>query len=280
MDDKGETMESSAENEIMNTDVSIFEHIVSQTNSDDRRSLLLIQQALRKKGSYVYLEIGSHLGGTIQPHYADTKCKRIYSIDKRPLSQPDERGERYAYPENSTQTMRENLVRAFPAADEKKLVTFDMDASDVEPSRIEVAPDFCFIDGEHTDKALLTDFHFCQSVSKTDTLIATHDSGVVVNGLQTIKRQLDADHIHYESLKLAGSVYAIALGKRAGLWREHLADVVQDEDYFVRSSRFYLKRQKREAWLASWPLLLRGYRRFTSLKDGLCQWVCRSDRSC
>jgi len=262
------------------TDISIFDHIPSQTNVNDRVSLLLIQQSLRKTGDYVYLEIGSHLGGTIQPHYADSRCQRIYSIDKRPLSQPDERGERYAYPENSTRTMRENLARAFPAADQNKLVTYDMDASEVEPSRVEIAPDFCFIDGEHTDKALLSDFRFCLSVSKPDTLIATHDSGVVVNALQTIKRQLDADNIPYERLKLAGSVYAIALGKKAGLWRERLADVLQDEDYFVRSSRFYLKRQKREARLVRWPLLLQGYRRLASLKDVLYRFVFRSDGIC
>ena len=103
------------EDRIQLMDVSLFDGIASETSVEDRRSLLLIQKSLRDLGEYVYLEIGSHLGGSIQAHFADPKCKLIYSIDKRPLSQPDERGIRYPYPENSTHRMITNLHSAFPA---------------------------------------------------------------------------------------------------------------------------------------------------------------------
>jgi len=255
------------EYKIATADVSLFDEIPSQTNAGDRLCLLRIQRELREQGDYVYLEIGSHLGGTIQPHYADSRCRRIYSIDKRPLSQPDERGERYVYPGNSTQTMRDNLKRAFPEADASKLITFDADAGEIDPSRIADVPDFCFIDGEHTDKALISDFSFCLSVSRGNALIATHDSGVVVNGLQEVKCQLAGQNRIYEGLKLGGSVYAIAFGEQVRLWRERLADLIQDDAYFFRSSQFYLKRQRRESRLARWPVLLSGYRGFTALKD-------------
>ncbi len=59
-------------------DISLFRHIASQTTSADRMSLLALQLATRDMwGDYSYLEIGSHLGGSIQPHLPDPKCKRI-----------------------------------------------------------------------------------------------------------------------------------------------------------------------------------------------------------
>lgn len=63
---------------INNLDISLFNQIQSQTSKDDRLSLLAIQRATAKKhGYYSYLEIGSHLGGTIQPYLLDTLCSSI-----------------------------------------------------------------------------------------------------------------------------------------------------------------------------------------------------------
>lgn len=271
-------MNESVSKRIENLDTSMFNHVESQTSLDDRYSLLMIQRAIRREKEYVYLEIGSHLGGTIQPHYADQACRRIYSVDKRPLSQPDERGEHYAYPDNSTQTMRDNLTHAYPDSDQQKLTTFDIDASEVDRRDIDEAPDFCFIDGEHTDKALISDFRFCQSVAGPDVVIATHDSNIVVNGIQAIKDQLDADQVPYAGFKLGGSIYAFVLGSQTNVWQQYLADILQDEAYFVRSSRFYLNRQRREANLAKWPLLKLVYRCFTLLKDNIYRLLFRGDR--
>jgi len=74
------------ESMISTLDINLFNEISSETSPADKFSLLAIQNALRqRKRSYVYLEIGSHLGGTIQPHLMDPQCQKIYSIDKRPL---------------------------------------------------------------------------------------------------------------------------------------------------------------------------------------------------
>jgi hypothetical protein len=98
------------EEKLNRLDLALFEKISSQTTEDDKRSLLAIQNATREiYPNYNYLEIGSHLGGSIQPHLVDEKCAKIYSIDKRPLVQPDERGVNYGYPENSTQRMLDLL---------------------------------------------------------------------------------------------------------------------------------------------------------------------------
>ena len=53
-------------------DLSLFSHVASQTTVEDQRSLLAIQAAIRRSfPAYVYLEIGSHKGGSIQPHVVD-----------------------------------------------------------------------------------------------------------------------------------------------------------------------------------------------------------------
>lgn len=69
-------------------DLSLYNSILSSTSTGCKRSLLAVQRVTAKKHKkYAYLEIGSHLGGTIQPHLVDDRCRRIYSIDPRPKTQ-------------------------------------------------------------------------------------------------------------------------------------------------------------------------------------------------
>lgn len=146
-------------------DISLFETIPSQTTDDDKRSLLAIQSAAREIApEYTYLEIGSHLGGSIQPHLVDERCSKIYSIDKRPLVQPDERGVSYGYPENSTERM---LSLLSDIASTAKVVTIDGETGKLDESILDAPPQLCFIDGEHTDKATKVDFEFCLNTLDT-----------------------------------------------------------------------------------------------------------------
>ena len=93
-----------ASKRIRGLDLSLFDAIPS---------LLGVHRAvMNKHGRFAYLEIGSHLGGSIQPYLLNSASLRIYSIDRRPSSQPDER-ERdctVSYPENSTELMLHNLA--------------------------------------------------------------------------------------------------------------------------------------------------------------------------
>ena len=58
-------------------DLSLFDAIPSQSSAWDRRSLLACQAAIRQRiGRYVYLEIGSHLGGSLQTHVLDPGLPR------------------------------------------------------------------------------------------------------------------------------------------------------------------------------------------------------------
>ena len=108
-------MTESFDERIARLDLSLFDQIESQTSALDRRSLLACQLAIRSlKGSYVYLEIGSYLGGSLVPHLLDERCEHIFSIDKRQRRPPDARGCPYEYADNSTSRMLENLEASVP----------------------------------------------------------------------------------------------------------------------------------------------------------------------
>ena len=193
-------------------DLGLFDRVPSQTTADDRRSLLAVQRAVaRHFGAYSYLEIGSHLGGSIQPHLLDPRCRRIYSIDPRPVHQADDRGVDPHYPDNSTARMLENL-RAIGPDRVDRIETFELTSADVDPDRIDDPPHLCFIDGEHTTAAVLADMDFCRRVGHPDGAIVFHDAGVIWMALGRVLRQLDHDGADTESIVLGGSVMAIAFG--------------------------------------------------------------------
>ena len=200
------------ENMISNLDLELFSKIAAQLDPYDKKYLLLIQNALRNlKESYVYLEIGSHLGGSIQTHFLDPKCHKIYSIDKRPEVQPDERWtEGYKYPNNSTQRMLNNL-KPF-SKNLHKITCFDDDAPNMDEGIISPKPDICFIDGEHTNKAVISDFNFCKSVLNDNGVIIFHDSGIVFTGLKTIINSLEQEGEIFRAYPLPSSLFIIEFG--------------------------------------------------------------------
>lgn len=160
------------------------------------------------------------------------------SIDKRPAAQPDERGIMYAYEDNSTARMRHNLHRAFPTASDSRLITFDADASQVDPTQIRTRPQFCFIDGEHTNIAVRSDFEFCRQVCADDAIIGFHDTCFIFEGVRQIQRDLIRAGTRFQGLKLGGSVYVILLGGAIELYASELAPFATDETaYFERAER-------------------------------------------
>lgn len=192
-------------------DLDLFETVPSQTSDGDRRSLLAVQRATAQKyKDYVYLEIGSYLGGSIQPHLVDKRCKIIYSIDARPEHQPDDRPQRDVaqYPENSTEKMLDLLGR-IDNGDVTKIQCFDLDASKIDTDKITPRPQLAFIDGEHTKSAVLSDFQFCRKVISKNGTILFHDFGIIYPAIQEIYKQLDEQQHAYVALKLEDNVFAI-----------------------------------------------------------------------
>ena len=218
-------------------DLSLFRWIESQTSEPDRRALLSIREALCDvNGSYRYLEVGSHLGGSLQPHVVDARCTGIISIDPRPREQADERWKtKYRYEGNSTERML-TLLSQIPGADIGKIQTFEASTSDLPFSSIPTPVDFAFIDGEHTNTAVIRDFNSVRRFLSPARIVTFHDCFVTLEALVEIRRTLfregqrhsflyfpDSDivAIAFDSTQLIGAL--LSLGWKQGLpkfrWR-------------------------------------------------------------
>lgn len=203
---------NSFEQSIGNLDLQLFKKISSQSSDNDKQSLLACQLATRElKPDYNYLEIGSYLGGSIQPHLLDKKCARIYSIDKRPLNQPDERGVDYTYLNNSTARMLENLKTVAPDQTEK-VVTIDGDTRQIKPMEIKEKIQLCFIDGEHTDESVFADFTFCLNVLDKNGAILFHDASITYNGIAHCIKFLEEKGISFRAYSLPDIIFVIEIG--------------------------------------------------------------------
>jgi hypothetical protein len=196
---------------IENLDNTLFARIKAQTTDADQKSLLAIQACVRAAADeYVYLEIGSYLGGSIQPHLLDPRCRKIYSIDKRQLASRDERTEASEYPGNSEEHMM-SLLAAIDPEQVKKIECIDGDTKSISPSRIAEAPHLCFIDGEHTPEAVVADFDFCRKVCAPGATIVFHDAEIVFRGLRSVISRVKREGRKFSAHALSDVVYVICL---------------------------------------------------------------------
>jgi hypothetical protein len=192
-------------------DVGLFDHIPSETTRNDRRSLLALHYVVKTfVRRFVYLEIGSHLGGSLQSFVVDPDCTQIISIDPRPLIQDDARGLSFAYPDNSTARML-SLLRQIPGADTNKIRPIEAGTDRISSSMVP-AVDLCLIDGEHTDQAALRDARFCLSVIQQDGCLAFHDAHIVYRGLNTFINELKQTSRPFRAYALPDSLFVIEIG--------------------------------------------------------------------
>ena len=198
---------------IAQLDLQLFERIPSESTDSDKRSMLAYQLATREiAGDYGYLEIGSHLGGSLQPHLLDPKCRRIVSIDKRPDKQPDSRGLSYRYPGNSTERML-NLLRDVDAEQLGKVSCIDADTRELAPDAVTDPVHLCFIDGEHTDEAVLADFEFCLSAIEEHGAIVFHDANILYDALtEAVGRLLERGR-SFHAYNLPDALFVIEVGE-------------------------------------------------------------------
>ncbi|MEP6914025.1 MAG: class I SAM-dependent methyltransferase [Acidobacteriota bacterium] len=232
------TIDDSLGRRLRDLDLSLFAGIPSQSLSGDRRSWLAVQRSVRSSAGYVYLEIGSHLGGSVQQHLVDPWCRRIISIDKRPLSQPDDRGEACPYEGNSTARMMDNL-RAIAPDQLPKVTCHDSDARDVNPEAIgSDRPDFCFIDGEHTHAAVLSDFEFCLRVCAPNAAICFHDDYITFRALETILASLRRRRIPFNARKLDELTFGIFLRDCSAVNDPYIRQCSRDGARWLRGRRF------------------------------------------
>jgi hypothetical protein len=156
-------------------DTSLFAGIDSQTTEPDRQSRLALHAALAERGPFDYLEIGSHLGGSLQAMVADPRRRHIVSIDTRPPFQPDDRGG--VYPLRGQQHRADARSAAGGAGvDLDKITTFERGTDELGVDEVPVRPAFCFVDAR---TAALRDARWCLQAVADDSVIAFHDSNVV-----------------------------------------------------------------------------------------------------
>lgn len=229
-------------------DTALFSTVLSQTSEEERRTLLAVQRAVaRHHGHYVYLEIGSYLGGSLQPHVADSRCTRIFSVDPRPDCPPDDRtpGQGVVYEGNSKQRMLDGLAR-LSSDGVGKIVCLDHDAKDVPVQLINPAPHLAFIDGEHTRAAVLSDFDFCSEVVRSDGVILFHDFFAIDTAILAICERLRRERRHYLPLRLDGSIFAIFFDPSLIGTDPYLADLQSKYGHLWRR---YVVRSQLGRWL-------------------------------
>jgi len=225
------------EAEIEAIDPKIF-LLESSTTRNDRQSLLRLQRLVRRENDdYCYLEIGSHLGGSLLPHLADSRCGLVISIDPRPAVQPDERGPMFAYQGNSTQRMVDGLLRHLSEDNLAKLQTFDLDASAVPRAAVARAAQLALIDGEHTNVATVSDFLSIVPFLANDAIVVFHDSNLIFDAIMHIERFLHYSQIPFQTIFLPDVVAAIALRGMAEVLPSEMTDVALRRDQFIVSAR-------------------------------------------
>jgi hypothetical protein len=206
-------------------DTTVFRWIESQTSSRDRLALLSLREAVcSAEGRYVYLEVGSHLGGSLQPHVIDPRCRKIISIDPRPAFQADDRWSApYTYPDNSTDRML-RLLGQIPGADLSKLATFEVPSWELQPGSVPTGAGLAFIDGEHTNQAVGRDFLAVRPHVSRDGVIAFHDCYVTPLAflrVRTMLRREGAKHafLHYPESAVVAIVFeSEELRRRLTAW--------------------------------------------------------------
>jgi hypothetical protein len=205
-------------------DEALFGYLPAQLTSGDRRSLLALQAACRAVyRTFVYLEIGSHLGGSLQVLVRDPSCAQIISIDARPEWQPDERGLDFAYRDNSTKRMLDGLA-GVPGADVSKIETFDFPTSSIPIESITATPKMCLIDGEHTDRAALGDARFCRAVCKGYGCIVFHDAQIIYRAIGQFLGEVERDGLPATAYLLPDHLFVVELGESPLVKTAHVAD--------------------------------------------------------
>ena len=130
--------------------------------------------------------------------------------------------------------MMDGLRNAFPEIQLEIIKTFDSDASKLDPAQFIQKPDFCFIDGEHTNRAILSDFSFCLGVCAPDAVIALHDANIIFGGLPLIKRRLRGRR--WQGLLLPDNVYVFLLERAIDRFRSEIRQFgLPEVSYFLRA---------------------------------------------
>jgi len=217
----------------MHADISVFDAVPTQLLEADKRSVLAVREVVgRTYGDYAYLEVGSHLGGSLQPFLLDPRCTLLYSVDPRPLHQPDERGDTFRYRGNSTQHMLDTLAPSY-GDHLDKLHCFERHARQVQADELPSRPRLCLIDGEHTDTAVQEDFRACVALAEADCVIMFDDAHVIYRGLRRCLEWLRAEGTPFRAYVLPAKVAVVEVGNLRLAGAPEISDLLVSAEAFL-----------------------------------------------
>lgn len=229
---------------IESEDISLFT-ILTAMSHEDRRTFLKIQNVVRSISlRYVYLEVGSDLGGSLISPLMDTRCEKAISIDIRCQSQPDERGRLFDFPENSSERMRHELRKSgVPESAFQRLTTFDADVSEVTLVEIGTTSQFAFIDAEHTNRAAFRDFLNVRRLIDSSSVVAFHDANLIFDALLNIEEMLVYQKVEFTATYALDCMFVLAFGSLARPIQHVLSDRRVDREQFMARSRQALNQE-------------------------------------
>jgi Methyltransferase domain len=217
-------------------DISLFK-IETQSTGKDQRSFLAIQNFIRNNfQQYTYLEVGSHLGGSLFPYLLDSRCNSVISVDPRPPVLPDERGD-ISYTGNSTQRMIDSIVAAGGSKLIAKLTTIESDVSSVSADQAGSNVRVSLIDAVHTNDAVFRDFLTVYHLANKDSLIAFHDSILIADACRNVEALLKYLKVPHRAFYLSDQVFLVALGSMAEKSFAELGPIALDPEEFYSTSK-------------------------------------------
>lgn len=242
-------------------DVELFRFVQIQATASDARSLLGLHAAVAAgRETFAYLEIGSYRGGSLQVLIRDPRCHCLMSIDPRTDETPDETRGAYTYEDNTTARMVE-LLAAIPDADMSKLRTFDTTTAAMKVEDLPCRPDCCFIDGEHSDEAVLCDARFCLEAIDGAGIIAFHDYGIVRPAIRSFLREQWSEFSYALALNVPGNpkaghgVFAIEVGDTGILARPVVQRAIASRSHSLLWRAANRPRGPVQPFLAAWAAL-------------------------
>ena len=106
--------------------------------------------------------------------------------------------------------MMETLAKV--SENREKITTIDGDSKTIDPSEIVDKIQLCFIDGEHTDEAVVSDFRFCLQVLGDRGAIVFHDAQITYNGIAECIKYLEDKGLDFKAYVLPHIVFVVEIG--------------------------------------------------------------------
>jgi hypothetical protein len=144
------------------------------------------------------------------------------------------------------------LLGQVPGADIEKLSTFDASTETMSVKDLPVRPDFCFIDGEHTDEAVLRDARFCADAVDGQGVIAFHDYDTVGSAIRAFLHEAWQDITM--AIAFPGLVFALELGG-LGVLQSPLIDRFASRSRMATWRTTSRSRRSANPFLAAWSAM-------------------------